>query len=228
MEDMSVTSPRMYRGQDAAERRGARRAAFFEAALELMARDGVSRTTVRAVIAAAGLAPRYFYDLYENLDELHVAVLTQLLADAERASTRALLEAPREVRAQTKAVLAACVDYLLDDPRRGRVLLLESLGSPAMGARRMDESERFAGFLAAQASAWSGADANDPAVIASAHYALNGFVGVMSAVLAGRLEMSRADLVSQLANSFLRSGPARDVSHQGTLERDTEAAETRT
>jgi len=203
---VTFATPRLYRGQDAGQRSAERRLRFLAAGLELMGTQGVQATTVRAVIAEAGLAPRYFYDLFTDLADLQVAVLNELLAEVERVGLESLRDAPKRPRARTRAVLSAFVDLLLDDPRKGRLLLLESLSSPAMGARRMDETVRFADMLAAHSGAWIGDPAGDPAVHVRTHYVVNGFVGTLAAVLADRIQIDRTDLVDRLTDLFLAAG----------------------
>jgi AcrR family transcriptional regulator len=212
MDGMVAPTSRLYSGQNASERSAGRRERFLEAGLELMGNHGMPATTVRAVIAEAGLAPRYFYELFADLAELQVAVLDKILAEAERRGIQALLSVPDRPKSRTRAVLAEMVDLLLDDPRKGRVLLVESLASPAMGARRMDETVRFAHLLATHSGSAKNSSTEDPAVQVSTHYALNGFIGTMAAVIDNRIQIERPDLVERLTNLFQHIGrpaPAR-------------------
>ena len=67
-------TPSRWNGLSTEERQRERRQLLIEAALDLLATEGSSGTTVRAVCAQARLNPRYFYESFDELDALVVAV----------------------------------------------------------------------------------------------------------------------------------------------------------
>lgn len=214
-----TTSSRTYGGVSAEARAAERRARFVEAGLELMGTKGVAGTTVRGVAEEAGLAARYFYESFATLDDLQVAVFDAIALEALERSLAALARPPAgddpASRAErTRVVLAEMVDLFLSDPRKGRLVLLESLAAPAIGARALQESRRFAGLLAATASNGdpsTTADTEDLPVELriTAQFMIGGVSQALGAVLQGSIDVDRATLVDTLVDLFLTVDNAR-------------------
>ncbi|WP_436792606.1 TetR/AcrR family transcriptional regulator [Actinospongicola halichondriae] len=72
-------TPSRWNGLSTEERQRERRNLLVQAALELLASEGSSGTTVRAVCAEARLNPRYFYESFDELDSLVVAVYDHVI-----------------------------------------------------------------------------------------------------------------------------------------------------
>ena len=199
-----TSTARTYAGRSDAERRSERRNRLLDAGLELMGTVGVGATTVRSVIETSGLAPRYFYESFAGIDELQVAVFDRLTAEAEELALAAVAQAGRSARSRIHAVMSAMVDLTLEDPRKGRVVLVEALGSPVLGARRLDEVSRFAGLLAVYSGdGRRGREAGDHAAQITAQFAIGGFAESLALVLRGQLDVDRATLVDDLTELFL-------------------------
>src|SRR5256885_16518468 len=80
---MVATAPaRRYAGASAVERRDERRARLLAAGLDALGTDGYAGATVRGVCARARLTPRYFYESFDDLDALLVAVFAEVAAPA--------------------------------------------------------------------------------------------------------------------------------------------------
>ena len=75
------TVARRWTGIPAEERRAERRRLLIDTAFDLLGTEGTAGTTVRAVCQAAQLNPRYFYESFEDLDALIVAVYDRLVAE---------------------------------------------------------------------------------------------------------------------------------------------------
>lgn len=196
---------RRYGGRAAADRVAERRARLLAAGLELMGTRGVAGTTVRGLAEESGLAARYFYESFTGLDELQLAVLDRIAAEAADRAVAALAEAPADERARTRAVLGAMVDLMLADPRKGRIALIESVTSPVLGPRVLEESRRFAGMLAATASGGDPAGASDRLPVAlrlTAQFLIGGVGHSLGAVLQGHIEADRDELVDVLVDLF--------------------------
>ncbi len=190
-----------------AERDEDRRSRILEAALDLMGDPQLGQPTVRKVLSHSGVAPRYFYNYFSDLDELQLAVFGMLTAEAERRAVAAMLAAPRRTAARVRDVLSAMIDLLLDDPRKGRVLLVEPLHSHVLGPAYATELHRFASLLAHYSPAvWRGEDVESQAVITTTRFALGGFAATMSAALTGELHSDRDRLVDDLTALFLGVG----------------------
>jgi AcrR family transcriptional regulator len=130
-----TSATRSYRGASADERRARRRSALLAAGLELLGTRGWAGTTVRGVCAQAGLNDRYFYESFPDLDALRLAVVDDLAAQGT-AAILAATQAPRDLRARTRAVVTAIVDFFTADPRRAHILVHELQSNQLLQDRR--------------------------------------------------------------------------------------------
>lgn len=197
---------RRYGGLDAAERAAERRSRLLASALDLMGERGLAGTTVRGVSEAAGLAARYFYESFEGIEDLQLAVFDEIATEAAQRALEALATAGEDPEAQTRAVLAEMVDIFLEDPRKGRVALIESITSPVLGPRVLAESSRFTGMLAATASSGdpgSGAAGLPTGLLLRSQFLIGGAAHAIGAVLRGDIPAERDDLVDALVDLFL-------------------------
>ncbi len=197
---------RRYGGQSADDRVAERRARLLAAGLELMGTRGIAGTTVRGVTEASGVAPRYFYESFSDIEALHLAVYDAIIEESAHRAVTARANAPDDDLARTRAVLSDLVDLILADPRKGRILVLEATASPVLGRRSLVESSRFAGMLASTAS--SGGDPGlQPEGLPTdlrlvAQFLVGGVISTIGAVLLGDVEVDREHLVDVLVNLF--------------------------
>lgn len=205
---MQITPGRIYAGSTPAEREKDRRARLLAAGLEVMG-SGEPVITVRKIVDQSAVSPRYFYDHFAGIEELQIAVFEALLAEAEELAISAMLVAPRGPRHRIRAVIAAMVNFLLDDPRRGRVLLVTPIASPVLGPRYSQAVRRFAGLLAKYSPAvWRGAEPASGTVERTARFAMGGFAAAMASAIAGENDLDRESLVDDLTTLFLAVGKA--------------------
>lgn len=205
-----ATGTRLYGGVAAEERAAQRRTRFVEAALRLIGRGGIPALTVRGVVDEAGLAARYFYESFPSTDALAIEVFSQVIEEAATRSLSALANAPagrdRHSReARIRLVLAEMVDLMLDDPNKGRLLLLEAQTSPILAERVRHETLRFAGMLAATAT--TGDPLGDAAAIPAetrlaGQFLIGGMSAAIAAVLRGDIPMTRDQLTDTLVGLF--------------------------
>ena len=130
--------PTRWVGVSAADRRAERRTLLLDAAFELLGTEGWPGTTVRAVCQAARLNPRYFYESFDDLDALVVAVYDRLVGELGEEVMAAVQEAGDDTRAQTRAAVDRIVRFVDEDRRRARVLYVEALGNEALNRRRVE------------------------------------------------------------------------------------------
>ncbi|HWJ11229.1 MAG TPA: TetR/AcrR family transcriptional regulator [Nocardioides sp.] len=197
---------RRYGGQDAAERTAERRARLVAAGIDLMGERGLAATTVRGVAEASGLAARYFYESFAGIEDLQVAVFDAIAAEAAERAIAALATAPDDPPARIRAVLAEMVDLFLEDPRKGRIVLTDSVASPVLGPRVLRESSRFAGMVAATASSGDpvGAVEDLPVELRlTAQFLIGGVAHAIGAVLRGDVVAERDRLVEVLVGRFV-------------------------
>ncbi len=127
---------RRYGGLTADERREHRRAQLVEAGLDLFGTVGFAGTSIRAVLRESGLAERYFYESFDSLEALLVAVHEQVHAELVGAVRAATDAAGDDVEARTRAGLRAFIDTLTTDERYVRLKLQELSGAAGDEVRR--------------------------------------------------------------------------------------------
>jgi AcrR family transcriptional regulator len=192
-----VSEPtRVYGGVSAEDRRGQRRRQLVEAGLELLGREGWQGTTVRAVCAEAGLTERYFYESFAGRDELLLAVFDRVAAEAAEAVLAAVGAAPHDARAKSRAAIEAFVELLTGDPRRGRAMLVESMGSAALRERRETAIRRFASMMSERGREFYGPQAASERDAELTSLALaGGLAELLVSWLEGNLDVPRERLV---------------------------------
>ncbi len=100
-----------------------RRDNLIAAGVQLLGSDRGPALTVRAVCRKAALTERYFYESFSDRDEFVRAVYNDVCTRAMNALTSA--KTPREAVEQF-------VELMVDDPVRGRVLLLAPAVEPIL------------------------------------------------------------------------------------------------
>ncbi|WP_019807509.1 TetR/AcrR family transcriptional regulator [Saccharomonospora halophila] len=134
---------RRWRGREAADRAATRRAQLLEAGTELMGTGGAAGLSMRGVCRQAGLTERYFYESFDNLDSFAVAVLESVVFGARDTLLAALETAPRTRAELIRHAVRAFTDHVVADPRRGRIMLGESMTSPALSRRGWELVDEF-------------------------------------------------------------------------------------
>jgi AcrR family transcriptional regulator len=122
---------RVWGGTTLAERRAARRAAFLEAALDLIGKEGESGVTVRSLCRQAGLTDRYFYESFASRDEL-LGTLYREVAEEMYTAVVSALPAGADRRENLRVVVETMVSLMLDDPRKGRLITIEPFANAAL------------------------------------------------------------------------------------------------
>ncbi|AXT86528.1 TetR family transcriptional regulator [Aeromicrobium sp. A1-2] len=148
-----------YRGMSAEERRADRRSRLLAAALEVWGRDGGPKVTMTRICAEAGLTERYFYESFDGLDAALVAVLDEIADEITLRTVAALASAQGGPTERVRASIGEFVRILTDDPRKGRVAIVESVAHDAMRARRAEVLREFAELAAREARELYGPEA---------------------------------------------------------------------
>jgi len=183
------------------DRRAIRRAQLIEAGLDLLGTSGGAAVTVRAVCRRAKLTERYFYESFADREQLVLAVYEEVAAQAHRALVDAVGGSGRDPAGRAEAAVSAFVEMMLDDPRKGRVLLLAPITEPALSARGVALLPAFAGLVREQLP--ERMDALEKQLTAI------GLVGALThlftAYLSGTPAMSRDRLVAHCVRLLARS-----------------------
>jgi AcrR family transcriptional regulator len=191
-------------GVSANDRRVERRRLLLDAGFELLGSEGSAGTTVRAVCQRARLNPRYFYESFEDLDELLVAVYEHVVDEMRAALTGAMDAAPPDLASQMRAAVESAVGFVDDDRRRARVLYVEALGNEALNRRRMRAGFDISAFIETDAVARRGPAPHGERIGAlTAAVLVGGISEVLVAWLDGRIGVTRDQLVEDTTELFL-------------------------
>lgn len=193
----------VYRGLSAAERATERRARLLEAALTVWADPG-TKTTMTAICGAAGLSERYFYESFTGLDAALEAVMNEIAAEIEETSRRAAESAGDDPEARVRASIHAFVQLLVDDPRKGRVAIVESVAIPKLRQRRTELLRHLAHESALEARQFLGsrgrsADDDETAGL----FFIGGMAELVTAWLDDAVAASADDIVDAAARALL-------------------------
>ncbi|HKS49055.1 MAG TPA: TetR family transcriptional regulator [Amycolatopsis sp.] len=203
------------------DRRAARRERLLDAGLDLLGTAGSSATSVRAACRHAKLTERYFYENFADREEFVVAIYErvaaethQALVDAAPATHRAALPSggttpgphpgasPQTALERAEAAVTAFVELMVDDPRKGRVLLLAPITDPALSARGVALLPSFAALIRDHLPAQL--DETERALTAT------GLVGALAnlftAYLSGALPVPRERLIGHCVGMLARAG----------------------
>jgi AcrR family transcriptional regulator len=117
------------------------RTRILEAVLQVSAETGFEATSVKDLIAAAGLSPQAFYDTFASKEAAWAAAFEESFSQLYLTAWRAA--SPEADRAtQVGATVAACLSYLASEPGRARLLLVDAPSAGRVGAPAIDEALR--------------------------------------------------------------------------------------
>src|SRR3954468_9591668 len=183
----------IYRGVSAADRVAERRVRLLAAGLTVWADPGI-RTTMTAVCAEAGLSERYFYESFTGLEALLEAVMDAIAAEIETTSRAAAEAAGDDPVARVRASVRAFMELLMDDPRKGRVAIVESVAVPKLRQRRTELLRHLAHQSAIEAREWLGTrDRTENEDETAGLLFIGGMAELVAAWLDGTLKASAAE-----------------------------------
>jgi AcrR family transcriptional regulator len=164
------------------DRQALRRDELIAAGVTLLGGEGGPALTVRAVCRAAGLTERYFYESFTDRDQFVRAVYDDVCTRAMAALMSATT--PRQA-------VERFVALMVDDPVRGRVLLLAPEVEPVLARSGAEWMPSFIDLLQRKLTAIS-----DPAL---QNMVATGLIGALTALftayLDGRLAASREQFI---------------------------------
>lgn len=135
---------RVYGGLNPEERLAQRRERLMQVGLDLFASRGFARTGVRELCRAARVGERAFYEAVGSREALLRDVYLQVTDDVVADIASGILAGPADLRGRLHAGLVAFFTSITDDPRRGRVIYVESLGrGPEIEEARREGLGRF-------------------------------------------------------------------------------------
>ncbi|MBG0566378.1 TetR/AcrR family transcriptional regulator [Actinoplanes aureus] len=193
----------IYRGVSAADRVAQRRTRLLAAALTVWA-DPRTRTTMTAVCAEAGLSERYFYESFTGLEAVLEAVMDAIAAEIEETSRAAAEAAGEDPAVRVRASVRAFMDLLLDDPRKGRVAIVESVAIPKLRQRRTELLRHLAHESAVESRKLLGSpgrSTNEDEI--GGMLFVGGMAELVTAWLDGTLEASTDEIVEAASRALL-------------------------
>jgi AcrR family transcriptional regulator len=194
---------RTYGGATPEQRRATRRAALFEAALDLLAEGGWDRVTVRGVCVAAKLNDRYFYESFRDPEALLLAVREHVTGQVFATMRQVIADTEPDPDVRVRAVVVALVDFFTADPRRG-VLLLESQATEALRRERQAAVRAMAALVAAQGVVLLGDQAPPPEDNElAARTLVHGTLELFADWLRGDVDITREHLIDFLVAMVL-------------------------
>lgn len=139
---------RSYGSLSGDHRVGERRARLLEAGLDVLAREGARGVSLRKVIAAAELNPRYFKESFVDVDDLLSSIFDwqfrELLGELEERRSDLYKDPVDRIRFNVET----SIDFFLSDHRRTSVLMaLEESGAPSAGLHRAKAFERVSELI---------------------------------------------------------------------------------
>jgi len=172
------TTRRSWAGVGIEERRRVRRERLLAAGTDLIGTPDGSTANVRAVCRAAELTERYFYESFADRDSFVREVYAHVAEQAREALAAAVASAPPTGIAE--AAVRAFVELVVDDPAKGRVLLLAPLREPALNRRGVELAPAFVALVEGQLGGVEDA--------AYRHLAAVGLIGALTSMFMAYLE----------------------------------------
>ena len=201
--------PSRWAGLSPADRRAERRELLLDAAFELLGTEGWAGTTVRAVCQAAELNPRYFYESFEDLDELVVAVYDRLVAELGAEVMAAVSASGSDPRAGARAAMECILRFVDEDRRRARILYVEALGNEALNRRRIETAHQLVSVVElAGTERYGPLPAGEQIGRVGAAVLVGGAGELVVAWLDGRIDVTREQLVDDATELLLAIGDA--------------------
>jgi AcrR family transcriptional regulator len=194
----SSSDERLWGGTTLSDRRATRRTQLLEAGLDLLGGPGPATVAVRAVCRRARLTERYFYESFPDRDALVAAVYETVADEAQRALEAATRRTTDRVEV-ARAAVEAMVELIVDDPRKGRVLLVAPITEPVLATRTLELAPTVAAMIREQLS--PGVSEQDRDLIATG--LLGALMGLFYAYLQGTLRVSRSALVEHCVRVLL-------------------------
>jgi AcrR family transcriptional regulator len=172
------------------DRHALRRDTLIGAGVQLLGSEGGPALTVRAACRQAGLTERYFYESFSDREEFVRAVYDDVCARAMATLTSA--KTPREAVEQFVALT-------VDDPVRGRVLLLAPSAEPALSQSGALWMSNFIGLAQRKLSR-----IDDPVLQKLVATSLMGaLTGLFAGYLSGQLEADRQQFIDYCVDLLL-------------------------
>ncbi|MDN4615834.1 TetR family transcriptional regulator [Leifsonia sp. F6_8S_P_1B] len=139
-----------------------RRTALIDAALRVVARDGVAAATTRRIVGEAGMSLASFHYVFSSRDELMGELIGTVVAQERSDLAPAFASPPGDLRAAIRAGLQHYLDGVRADPGREKAMFeltqwaLREPGMEALARRQYDRYFELAEQTAAETARLTG------------------------------------------------------------------------
>lgn len=148
MVNLARRKTRRYRGRTTDELKAERRERLLDTGLALFSERGYANTPIELICSTARVTTRHFYQQFKGREALLVALLLKILEEVGQKITRELSDESIAVADRLTHAVRAGSNYLLDDPRRARIVCIESVGvSPEMEKMRRQIIQNLAHMM---------------------------------------------------------------------------------
>src|SRR5256885_11729656 len=209
MSTTTTKTARAYGGVSASDRVAARRARLLDAALELYGTQGYLATGVKDVCRQARLTDRYFYESFANSCELFSAVFDRTTGELLALVAQRVAQVVPDPQAQARAAIETFVRTLADDPRKARLLFVETASAGADIERHVRATVRqFAALIAATARAHLPSDMPDVVIQMGAFSLVGAIAGVIVEWQDGGIDAAIEEIIDYFVGVFTAAGSA--------------------
>lgn len=220
-------SARPYQGESAEERATARRRRLLDVCFEQMASRRWRQVTIERLCRGAGLNKRYFYESFADLDAVAATVIDELAGTLVSIGLEAAHGAQRAglgTEALARSVMRVVLGWLVDDPRRARVLFTDVSDNPRAQSHRKAAIRQMARELSAFGHEFHGAEAPQPIAEAAAALLVGGTIEALTSWLDGDVSLSVDELAHDIAGFWVAVGAsAVDIARGRERERSRPA-----
>jgi AcrR family transcriptional regulator/DNA-binding MarR family transcriptional regulator len=167
---------------------------LLDAAVEVVADEGVGRISSRRVSSRAGMSTKTFYDLFADSEDCFLAVFDRAVGELAAVVAPAWVAEDEWVE-RVRAALIVLLAGLERDPALARVVFVEALGAgPRVLARRAEVLDRVAGFID---EGRVGGPAGLPSLVAA------GVAGAAFSIVHARLVEQRSESLMELVGPVM-------------------------
>jgi len=199
-ESAEPSTGRTYGGLSPSERLEARRARLLEVGRELFADQGFASTGVRELCRAAKIGERAFYEAAGSREALLRDVYLEATDEVVAGIAAALAAAGPDIAGRLHVGLSAFFASITEDPRRGQLIYVESLGrGPDIEVARREGLGRFVALARRELGAYLPEPAPSAAAVDAAVSAAIIAIGEIAyRIASGEIAFSVEDAVDRL------------------------------
>jgi AcrR family transcriptional regulator len=203
-----MATKRRYAGQSAEQRRSERRARLITTARLLLGEEGLAGISVTGVCARAELNPRYFYESFSDRDALLEAMFNEIAAEAAVAIFGAAALVAGEPRQRIRQAYATAIEVFTTQPGVARILAQLQTDETVM-RHRAAWARIIAELASRNAHVLFGEHADNESMSELAViYGVGGSLDVVTAWLAGTLDLTRDEVIDTCTELLLANGEA--------------------